>query len=313
MDWKPLLEPHVPYRSALRSNGDVEARVTTARVRFKGALNGLARLERAAEAADEQPPATFGAVVSAAFGPGDVATAWRRWRAKDPVGALEGLERGVEASQRQVSQVAVWLDALSGEEAGIRAEMEALRAEVGALAEDARTAAERAEALRHALGALELARLRALPAEGAALDADAAVLEGHRQARLDDARRCEQAAARLSGVLAFGTEALAWCARLRSSLERVHVEGTAVLHELDVHLARLAAEARASDLGAALADGMDALRTSVGRVHVQAREGVDRLLHRLDALAEAPDLLAPHDPARAAAEAEIEALVNRHG
>ncbi len=311
MDWKPLLDPAVPYRGALRTAGQVEERVATARARFRGFLDALARLDRAAAGTPPEPAPSFGAILAAAFGPGDVATAWRRWRARadEGPGELERLERGVEESQRQVSQVAAWLDALAREEAGIHAEMEALRRDVADAAADNALAARRAEDLRRALDAVAIAQARALPAEGAALDADAAVLEGLLAARAADARRFESAATRLSAVLAFGTEALAWCARLRASLERVHADGTDVLHELDLHLGRLAAEARAADLGASLSAGMDALRASVGRVHVQAREGVDLLIHRLDALAEAPDLLAPADPARAAAEAEIEALL----
>lgn len=310
MDWTPLMEPAVPWRGALRTAGEVEARVATARARFKGFLDALATLESAAAAPPPEPPPGFGAVIAAAFGPGDVATAWRRWRGGESgPGALERLERGVEESQRQVTRVAAWIDALDREEAGIRAEMEALRRAVGDAAADAALATELHHQCRRAIDHIALRRMKALPAEGAALEADAAVLEGIAQARAAEARRFEQAAARLSAVLGFGAEALAWCDRLRSSLERVHAEGSAVLHELDLHLGRLAAEAKAADLGASLSAGMDALRGSVGRVHVQAREGVDQLMHRLDALAEAPDLLAPHDPARAAAEAEIAALV----
>ena len=310
MDWQPLLNSTPDYRSALRAGADVEARVTTARARFRAYLDAVTRIE-VASGGEPEAPATFGAVVAAAFGPGEVAPAWRRWRARAeaPVGALERLERDVEASQREVSRVALWIDALSAEEAHIRAEMEDLRGLVRDAAADATTAADTATRLARGLDAVAIAQARAGPVEGAALDADAAVLEGLVQARRAEAGAFERAATRLGGVLAFGTEALAACARLRAALDQVHAEGTEVLHALDVHLARLAAEARAADLGASLASGMETLRGSVGRVHLQAREDVGRLVHRLDALAEAPDLLAPTDPARIAAEAEVAALV----
>jgi hypothetical protein len=313
--WKPLLDPATTYRGEHLSAAAVDARVAQARACFRAHVEALGRLEQASSASPAPAP-RFVDVLAAAVGPGDVMTAWRRWRegradadARPEGGALDRLELTVEEAQRQVSQMAVWMDALAVEEAAVRAEMEALRRCVADAAANHAVAHSRAEASSRGLLAIELARARALPTEGAALDADAAVLEGRAQARAAEARAFEHAAARLSAVLAFGGEALASFARLRAALERVHVEGSGVLHELDLHLGQLAAEARAADLGHGLAAGMDTLRGSVGRVHLQAREGADRLLHRLDRLAEAPDLLAPVDPARAAAEAEVASLL----
>lgn len=312
MDWKPLLDPSMTWRGQHLTETAVDARIAEARARFRANVEAVGRLERASSAA-APAPAGFADVVAAAFGPGDIASAWRRWRdvsaRPDTAGALERLERSVEEAQRQVSRLATWMDTLSAEEAAIRAEMEALRRCVADAAADHAVADERARASTRALHALDLARARAHPAQGAALDADGAVLEGLAQARAADARAFERAAARLSAVLAFGGEALALCARLRAALERVHAEGSDVLLGLDLHLGKLAAEARAADLGESLAAGMETLRGSVGRVHVQAQEGADRLLDRLDRLAEAPDLLAPADPARLAAEAEVADLL----
>ncbi|MES2637870.1 MAG: hypothetical protein V4850_00240 [Myxococcota bacterium] len=314
MPWKPLLDPATTYRGEHLSAAAVDARVAQARACFRAHVQALGRLEQASSASPAPAP-RFVDVLAAAVGPGDVMTAWRRWReaadadARPEGGALDRLELTVEDAQRQVSQLAAWMDALAAEEAAVRAEMEALRRCVADAAANHTVAHARAEASSRGLLAIELARARALPTEGAALDADAAVLEGLAQARAAEARAFEHAAARLSAVLAFGGEALASFARLRAALERVHAEGSGVLHELDLHLGQLAAEARAADLGHGLAAGMDTLRGSVGRVHLQAREGADRLLHRLDRLAEAPDLLAPVDPARAAAEAEVASLL----
>lgn len=314
MDWKPLLDPATTYRGEHLSAAAVDTRLTQARTRFRAHVEALARLEEASAPSPVAAPRLLD-VLAAVVGPGDVATAWRRWwdaraGAEGSDGdALERLELGLEEAQRQVSRLAAWMDALAKEEAGVRAEMESLRRCVADAAADHAVAHARAEASVRGLAAIELARARALPAEGAALDADAAVLEGLAQARAAEARAFESAAARMSAVLGFGGEALASCARLRAALERVHAEGTEVLHDLDLHLGQLAAEARAADLGQGLAAGMDTLRGSVGRVHLQAREGADRLLHRLDRLTEAPDLLAPVDPARAAAEAEVASLL----
>ncbi|MDP2307178.1 MAG: hypothetical protein Q8P18_14225 [Pseudomonadota bacterium] len=327
MDWKPLLDPATTYRGEHLTAAAVDARVTQARACFRTHVEALGRLEQASTAGSAGAssggsavgtPAVptvlggLGGLWAAAVGPGAVSTAWRGWRearARPEKGALEKLEQSVEEAQRQVSRLAAWIDALAREEAAVRREMEALRRCVADAAADHAIAHSSAEASARGLAAIDLVRARALPTEGAALDADAAVLEGLTQARAADARAFARAADRLSAVLGFGGEALASCARLRTALERVHGEGTDVLHELDLHLRQLAAEARAADLGQSLAAGMDTLRGSVGRVHLQAREGADVLLDRLDRLAEAPDLLAPADPARAAAESEVSALV----
>jgi hypothetical protein len=293
----------------------VDARLTEGRERFRANAEALGALEHASTAS-APAPAMFSDVIAAAFGPGEVATAWRRWRearVDEGGGELDRLERGVEEAQRQASRVAAWMDALAREEDAIRGEMEALRRCVADAAADHATAADLGERVRQALAAIEIARLRATPTRGAALDADAAVLAGLAEARAADARAFERAAARFSALVGVGTEALGLCARLRAALEQVHAEGTDVLHTLDTDLGQLAAEARAADLGRSIGAGMATLRGSVGRVHLQAREGTDRLLHRLDRLAEAPDLLAPADPARAAAEAEVASLLSPPG
>lgn len=305
MDWKPLLQD-APAPDAVA----VDARVADARVRFRRALDALGALQRPVAS---QPPPTFAGVIAAAFGPGEVADAWRRWRdaEREAPGALEALERGVEDAQRQVSRVGRSIQAVTREETAIRAEMEAVRRVVEARSLAAGEATAKVAAFGRGQLALDLARARATPAQGAALDADAALLGGLRRAWEDEARRAERDAARLGAVLELGTDALDWCGRLRASLEQVHADGEAVLHELDLRLGRMAAEARAADLGAALHAGMGALEASVARVHLQVREGADALRHRLDDLAAAPDLLASPDPARAAAEREVAELVRR--
>jgi hypothetical protein len=312
VDWKPLLESELRYRGSLCTAAAVEARATAARERFRAWLDELKTTE-AASAPEEPRPATFGAVLAAVFGPEDVAVAWQRWSGagRGNPGQLERLEEGVAASQREVLRTAIWMDALDRTSAAVRAELESLRVAVADLSHDAGLAAGRASELRAAQLAIDIARVKALPEQAAGLDADAAMLRALAEGFDADARRFEAGAARLAAVMGFGVDALAWADRLRGSLERLHAEGSAVLHELDRHLSRLAAEARAADLGAALSPGMDALKRSVGRVHVEARAGVDGLLHRLDALAEAPDLLAPADRDRLAAEAEVAALTTR--
>ncbi len=260
MDWKPLLDAATTWQGAHLTATSVDARVAQARARFRAHVEALGRLERAASTATPAV-ATFVDVLAAAVGPGDVAAAWRAWREGRPspgaldVGELDRLERGVEEAQRQVSRVAVWMDSLAREEAAIRAEMEALRRCVADAAADHAAATALGRELARALDTIALARARALPAPGALLDADAAVLEGLAQARAADARGFEHAAARLSAVLGFGGEALALCGRLRASLERVHAEGTTVLHDLDLDLGQLAAEARAATSGGASPPG----------------------------------------------------------
>jgi hypothetical protein len=70
----------------------VDARLTEGRERFRANAEPLGALERASTASTPAP-ATFSDVIATAFGPGEVATAWRRWReARVEGGAvLEGL------------------------------------------------------------------------------------------------------------------------------------------------------------------------------------------------------------------------------
>lgn len=292
MDWKALLEP-APTRAA--SVASIDRRIADARGRFCLRVAAVGRI------GPEAPPSRFAAGFVSAI---------RRWTTPAP-GALERLEQHVEDAQRQVSRIAAEIDALSAEEDGIRAEITAVRDWVVTIAADQASAEDRAEALRRALVDVDLARARASPTVGAALEADRAVLTGHLLRCEAEIRAHEQAAVRASAVVAFGTDALQLCERLRASLEDVHRKGTSLLHALDTSLGQLAAEARAGDLSRSIAAGIEPLRGSVGRVHLQAREGADLLMFRLDALTETSDLLAPADPDRLAAEAEVASVVTK--
>lgn len=249
-------------------------------------------------------------MLAAAVGPGEVADAWRRWRgATARAGELERLERAVEDAQREVSRVARWLEALEGEETGVRGEIATLRREIGRLEADGKAAHERAGALSAAALGLDVERARvgATPT----LEADAVAVAAERAAAETDARRFEAGARQLLAVLEVGGEVLSWCARLRAGLEAVHADGTAALDALDLRLGQLAAEARAADLAATVATNLEGLRTEIGRVHVRAHAGADDIVRHLDRLAEAPDLLAPVEPERRAAEAELADLDRR--
>jgi hypothetical protein len=291
LDWNPLLQPPPARESA----ASVDRRIAEARGRFRRHIDGVGRI------GPDAPPPGWTARIAAA---------WARWWAP-PMGDLERLERHVEDAQRQVSRVAAEIDALAGEEDAIAAELAALRDQVAAWVADQAAVEDRARDLRRALVAVDLARSRAAPADGAALEADRAVLAAHLLRCEADTRGLELATVRLAAVTSFGTEALELCGRLRTSLEEVHRRGTALLHALDASLGRLAAEARAGDLERSITAGIEPLRGSVGRVHLEARAGAELLIHRLDTLVEASDLLAPADPARAAAEAEVARIVSR--
>ncbi len=79
MDWNPLLDTPPPWRGTLRTTAAVDARLTEGRERFRTNAEALGALEHASTASTPAP-ATFSDVIAAAFGPGEVATAWRRWR-----------------------------------------------------------------------------------------------------------------------------------------------------------------------------------------------------------------------------------------
>lgn len=311
MPWSALLSPAAPWAGTCATATGAAGRADAARACFATTLGRL----RTIEAEQEPDTPSFLDVLLAFVGPAEVAATWREWRAEhdEPDGALDRLEARIERAQRDVSRVARWIDGAVAGERAVAEEISALRADVAVTSGNLAAVEERARKLRAGLDAIDLARTRADPVRGAALDADAALLTAYERDATRDARHFRAVLDRLDALLEAGADTLATCGRLRSALERVHDDGVAVLADLDRHVSRLAAEARAADLGETLAPAMADLRASVGRVHLLAREGTDRLQHRLDRLAEAPDLLAPDDPARRAAEAEVAELAVRRG
>lgn len=298
-----------PYEGPLTTLAAIEARTAEGRARLRARLQAV-RAEKPDHSDATEPPPGFGAVIAAMFGPGEVVDAWRRWRAPSaPAGALERLERGVEDAQREVSTLALKLDALTAHERAVRAELDALRRDVEMLARNARCADDRARALTARLGAIELEQLRVLPTAGAALGAESDAVAVERDAARAEERMYASGAERLAQVSSFGAEVAGWCAQQRAALERVFADGSAVLMDLDARLGGLAAEARAADLGASLATNLETLHGAITRVHVQSERGAEDLVERLDRLMEAPDLLAPADPSRRRAEAEVDAAL----
>ena len=308
--WKTVLETPPAYAARRPGAVVIDTRAAQARAALRGHLNTVRALEQVTRAAPPAPSeAGFLDVVAAVFGPEDVAVAWRRWRGDArPGGALDRLEKAVEDAQRQVSQVARWMEQLDGEERSARAQVLALRAEIASLEADAELAEARAAELERAALAVEIERARL---GNAATEADALAIEAERAAAASDARAFRAGARQLVAVAEVGAEVLSWCGRLGDGLEAVHADGAAALSALDLRLGQLAAEARASDLGATIATNLDGLRAEIGRVHVRAREGADDIVRHLDRLAEAPDLLAPVEAEGVAAEVELADLDRR--
>lgn len=314
MSWKALLNEH--------SDGDEVVTVAAldewaaaARGRLRARVDAIRTLERVHHTPPPAPPA-LSTVLAAAVGPGSVREELRRWRearSTKAAGALALLERRVEATQREVSALGLHIDALAREEQGIHAEIADFRSQSQAVLLAAERTAERAASLRTGLRDLARVRLRARSGRDVAddthLDADQPVLEARLRAADAQHQRLRDAAERLGALVERSVELLGWCATLREGLEHAHRQGTDVLHDLDHDLTRLAAEAQGADLGAALAESMDALRASVGRVHRAHHADGERLLARLDHLVGSPDLLARPDPIRDAADAEVERAV----
>ncbi|MBT3218274.1 MAG: hypothetical protein HN348_04230 [Proteobacteria bacterium] len=292
MTRKPLPFDEISYESPVLSALELEDLVQNTRARHQKRLKSLAGLSREHRELkqaidegfrDESPEVKSG--ISGFFS--------RLFRSPPAVSAADLLETRLELAQRRVLQVAHHLDRLSLDRSAIHREIEGIHKQIGAVERDSNCAAELILKLKP-----HVDELGADPTEQALIESR--LLE--REAELRSFQRTKK---RLTDVMALNDQFLELTEQLHINLSELHDAASTVLRELDLQLARVAAEAQARDIARAMSDSMGSLRDSVARVNRIADEGAVLLTENLDRLSDEVNLLSPTDQLLVEAEKEV--------
>lgn len=204
-----------------------------------------------------------------------------------PVSDVDRLEQRIEAAQRRRLWLQHRVDAVTIEVASLRSEVEGFEVRVAVARSDARAAARAMLVVRDAIGATPDRR---------------GMLEDRMRLRESERATHRVREARLVEILEVQRDFLVVHERLLDALVKLRDAATATADDLDRDVRRLASDARRQDFERAMRTEWT---ETVRRVHTATRTGKDLLQSGIDRLATELDLLAPTEPHRVAAEAEV--------